>query len=141
MSSNRIFVLGATVVVAGGLALAFAFLGPPSRQRLVSLDEKRLDGLQEIASSLHAHYESRGLPKAIDESDFARGSGTIRNYEYRRIDATHYVLCTTFSTNGRDDESSRGQEDVAWSPHAWRHGIGHQCYKLDVSDSTPIPLR
>jgi hypothetical protein len=141
MNVNRVFVLGAIVVVVGGLALAFAFLGTPSHQRLVSLDEKRLEGLQEIASSLHDRYQSRGLPTVLPRTIFANDAATVRDYEYRRIDATHYVLCATFSTNDGNDEAYRGQEEVVWPRHVWRHGRGHQCYNLDVTESMPMPLR
>lgn len=136
MNSNRVFVLGAIVVVIGGLALAFAFLGTPSHQRLVSLDQKRLEGLQEIASSLHDRYQSGGLPRVLPRSAFANDADTVRDYEYRRVDATHYMLCATFSTN-----DGNRQEEVVWPRHVWRHGSGHQCYKLDVTDSVPMPLR
>jgi hypothetical protein len=136
MIFNRIFVLGAIVLVVGGLALAFAFLGTPSHQRLVSLDEKRVQDLQEIASLLHGRYQSGGLPSVLPGTFFANDAAAMREYEYHRIDATHYMLCATFSTNSDNDEENRGQESVLRHQHIWRHGAGRKCNKFNVALST-----
>ncbi len=141
MTLNRIFVLTTIVAVLAGLGLAFAFLGTPSHQRLVSLDEERVRGLQAIAVSLHDHYRDGGLPKVLPASAPRIDTSRIRDFEYRRVDGTHYMLCATFSTNDGDDEDFLAQSEVVWPPHVWRHDAGHHCYKFDVTESEPMPLR
>lgn len=136
MNLNRLFVFGAVVLVIAGLALAFGFLGTPAHQRLVAMDEQRLDDLESIASSLHEHYQTGGLPPQLPANVTSVDPVTKQRYEYRRADATHYQLCAVFSTSLAAESNA---PDVAWRPRGWPHGTGRACYKFDVT-AAPSPL-
>lgn len=136
MNFNRLFGFCAVALVIAGLALAFGFLGTPVHQRLVSMDEQRLDDLESIASSLHQDYETGGLPARLPPSVTAADPATKQRYEFHRTDATHYVLCAVFSTKlGAEPEPT----NAAWRPRDWPHDAGRTCYKFDVT-APPSPL-
>jgi hypothetical protein len=133
---NRLFVFGALAMVIAGLALAFGFLGTPAHQRLVSFDERRLDDLESIASTLHERYQAGGLPVRLPENVRSVDPVTKRSYEFHRTDATHYQLCAVFSTKLTTDTDSR---NGAWRPRVWPHDAGLTCYRFDVTEP-PTPI-
>jgi len=139
---NRLFVFGAIAVVIAGLALAFGFLGTPAHQRQVSMDKRRINDLIDITNSLHNRYQDGALPRYLPESITARDPASRQTYEYRRVDATHYVLCAAFDTN---DHFESGDEStgpaVAWPRYAWQHGRGRTCYQFDVTETPSVPRR
>jgi hypothetical protein len=124
-------IVGAVVlaVVAGGVAIGFATIGPPQHMRLVSLDRRRVDDLRSIAYDFR-NGESGGvkrLPPRLSSSDDPnsglRDPVTRVPYEYRRESATRYRLCATFDLPA----------DSAYGEGGWRHGAGRQCFELDVN--------
>lgn len=136
MNFNRLFVFCAVALVIAGLALAFGFLGTPAHQRLVAMDEQRLDDLESIASSLHQDYENGGLPSRLPASVTTADPVTKQRYEFRRTDATHYELCAVFSTKLPAEPEPTS---AAWRPRGWPHDAGRTCYKFDVTTpATPI---
>lgn len=141
MNVNRIFALGTIVVVIAGLALAFEFLGTPARQRLLVLDDLRVRDLREIASVLHDRYGAGGVPTQLPSDLIGHDPETKRSYEFRRVDATHYVLCATFATPGPGEVAGYEYHELqyVWPRREWRHRAGRQCYELDVSSSPPMP--
>jgi hypothetical protein len=136
---NRLFGLVTIAVVAAGVVLAFLFLGTPAHQRQVSLDEHRARVLDGIASSINDRYRAQPLPPRLPEDILALDAANERGYEFHRVDATHYRLCTVFATNG----SVEGAEIYVFggpsSARVWRHGAGRTCYEFDVTVSPPMP--
>lgn len=123
-------------MVIAGLGLAFGLLGTPAHQRLVSIDERRLDDLESIASSLHERFQAGGLPPQLPENVTAVDPVTKRNYGFRRTDDTHYQLCAVFSTKLAADPEPNS---VEWRPRGWPHDAGLTCYKFDVTEP-PTPI-
>lgn len=142
MSLNRLFVIGAIVVVIVGLGLGFKFLGTPAHQRVVLMDERRTADLQRITNVLHGRYPSGGLPKRLPASILDRDPVTSRGYEFRRVNATHYVLCAVFDTDqGPENGQEYSEHATVFPPATWRHGAGRTCYELDVTENPPVVLR
>lgn len=140
MIFNRLFGFGTFAVVIIGLGLAFVFLGTPSHQRLVSLDERRVGDLEKVASSLHNGYQTGSLPERLPEYLATVDPVTKRTYEFRRLDPTHYLLCAVFSTNEPAADGAEYSDVVQAFPHAaWRHGAGRACFKFDVTQTPPVP--
>jgi hypothetical protein len=137
---NRLFGLVTIALVAAGVALAFLFLGTPSHQRSISLDETRVRDLQAIASSLDVRYQRSSLPERLPDDLVLLDNGR-RDYEYRRVDATHYRLCTVFaaSYSPRND----GVYLISEGQYArnWQHGVGRTCYQFNATQSPPVPQR
>lgn len=138
MNVTRLLGVAAVVVVAGGLALAFIFLGTPAHQRGITIDERRLDDLMSIAGTVHGHFATGGLPERLPSTYLGSDPVTNRSYEYRRVDPHHYVLCAVFDT---DQTAGNGEVRVAPPRGDWRHGTGRACYEINVTDDVPIPQR
>lgn len=136
----------AIAFVLGGLTLAFVYLGTPAHQRLVSLDERRASDLEKIATTLNRRYQVRGLPavgaETDLENDFPRDPITGQHYQFRRVDATRYVLCAVFATAGSaGGDEQRWTNGIVWPLSDWRHAAGRTCYELNVTESPPTPRR
>ena len=112
MSFNRLFGAAAIATVIAGLALAFTFLGTPSHQRLVALDDVRVSDLQRTASLLRDRYPSSALPIHLPRDLALQDPVTKQSYEYRRVDATRYVVCVRFNHKKRGGGYA-GVKDIA----------------------------
>jgi hypothetical protein len=128
MRLERVFGAIAGVVVAGGVALAFVVVGSPGHQRALAIDRRRADDLSDLERSVHSRYHQRGkqLPKELPVGLGIVDSVGDNAISYERVDATRYVLCTTFAlaTDPKADRND-GHRD------AWKHTAGRTCYHLD----------
>lgn len=140
MNFNRLFGVMTIAVVITGIVLAFIYLGTPAHQRLVSLDEKRVRDLETIASSLNARYQSTPLPSRLPGDLVILDDGHNQSYEFHRLDATHYTLCTVFATSYSLENGAYSVEGVEGAER-WRHGVGRTCYKFDVTQTPLMPQR
>lgn len=116
-------------VVAGGVAVGFATIGPPQHMRLVSLDRRRVDDLRSIALDFRNGEHGQGatrLPPRLNVTDDPNSSlrdpATGKPYEYQRESASRYRLCATFDL-----------ADSAYGEGGWQHGAGRQCFEFDVA--------
>ena len=141
MSFNRLIGTAMIAAVIGGLAAAFTFLGTPAHQRLVALDDRRIEDLQRTASLLHDRYTSGGLPARLPPSMVLSDPVSKQNYEYSRIDSKHYVLCAVFATGEPADRGQVYPPRALWIARSWHHGAGRACFELDVTASPPSPPR
>ena len=142
MNFNRLLGFAAVVAVAGGLALAFVFLGSPAHQRRITIDERRTGDLIGIAGTVHDRFAVDGLPERLAPRLAGSDPVTHRRYEYRRVDARHYVLCAIFDTDQPSENGGEYAEHwIAWPHGAWRHGIGRTCYEIDATEPDPVPQR
>lgn len=139
MNFNRLFVAATFAIVFAGVAAAFTFLGTPSYERLVALDDARVNDLQRIASLLHDKYPNGNLPDRLSKGMTLKDPVTKRIYQYRRVDRQHYVLCAVFATSEPSDRGRRYPPGAQWLPRDWPHGAGRACYELDVRASPPEP--
>lgn len=139
MSFNRLFVAATFAIVIAGVAAAFTFLGTPSYERLVALDEVRVTDLQRIASLLHDKYQTGNLPDRLSEGMMLKDPVTKRAYQYRRVDGKHYVLCAVFAAAESPDRGQQYPPGAQWLPRDWPHSAGRACYELDVTASPPEP--
>jgi hypothetical protein len=137
---NRLFTVCAVVVVAGGLILAFIFLGTPAHQREVSIDERRTEDLIKITNAVRDRYQSAGVPERLPQIVLERDPVTRQSYEFRRVDAKHYVLCAVFRTD-QSTQNPENERSIVWPTAAWRHRTGRTCYEIDITEEPAIPRR
>lgn len=132
LRSGQWLATAASVVVVATLAAAIAVMGPPSVQRQLKLDQKRVADLQRIARLVENHANrSRSLPP--DLATLVRQPGmTVATgdpldgapYGYQVTGERSYRLCATFATDtalAKDDQWPRIDDE-------WRHGSGRQCF-------------
>ena len=128
MKVERVFFLGVCIFVVAGIVAAFLTIGPPSRARTLALDNRRLDDIRVISSTLKVRYgeATAKLPESLPDD---LPSAAVA---YRRTDARHYRLCATFAAA---DELEPSRDDL--EPYTWHHGAGRTCYAFEVSEATP----
>ncbi|MBW2508163.1 MAG: hypothetical protein JRE81_06005 [Deltaproteobacteria bacterium] len=129
--SSALLVAVAVVVIAvigGGLWL----IGSPTEQRLLKLDERRVDDLHSIANRIDVYWNRhQGLPKSLDALEGQPGWDSIpldreRNepYSYRVLEQRSYELCARFDRKSR---YARARQ--------WAHEAGPYCYRFEMKDA------
>ena len=139
MTVERIGVLAAALVVAGGLAGGFALIGSPAHQRDLELDRRRVADLGVIVMALERRFHPdkgpvvplpRTLPRDLSETYTERrietsDPATRQPYSYVRSTATRLQLCATFAL------ASEGDGDGGY--RNWPHPAGTHCYAFDIA--------
>jgi len=125
----------AIVAVAAALALGFVNIGSPARERALSLDQRRVSDLSQIATAINRQWATSpkgrfALPATLDKVPSlgdvqTKDPVTSRPFEYAPTSGTTYKLCATFEAQSFTDVRSSGQ--------SWNHPAGHYCYALDAS--------
>ena len=137
MRAERIGLLAAALVVAGGLVGGFALIGSPAHQRDSELDRRRVGDLAEVAGAMQRRFHPEGsasipLPAVLPRHLALYAIGKIettdprdhRPYAYVRESATRYRLCATFALASTDNGVDSG---------GWVHGAGAHCYEFDLT--------
>jgi len=132
LGSGVLVVVSAVVigVIAGGVWL----MGSPAEQRVLKLDQRRIDDLQSIAQQIHVYWNRhRSLPERLEALSAEPGLASIpmdptRNepYGYRLLGDESYELCAIF-----DRPSPYAPASV------WAHEAGPYCFKLKGDTLAP----
>jgi hypothetical protein len=119
---GRIAALAACTIVAIGIVLAFGVIGTPAHQRLIALDQRRVDDLDGIYQTIIAEGTHLAPARLTDIQDELSDRTQIHDpstgalYEYHRRDARDYQICATFALPS--DPSDSGN---------WKHPAGRSC--------------
>lgn len=145
MTVERVGLLAAALLVAGGLAGGFALIGSPSHQRDLELDRRRVSDLADIAGALQLRVHPSGkaaapLPRTLPRDLLvlyvrhpveATDPADQQPYVYARESATRYRLCATFA--GANAEYG-GYAD-------WPHPAGRHCFEFYTAHGAePVAL-
>jgi hypothetical protein len=111
-------------------------IGSPAEQRLLRLDEQRVNELTQIAGAARYRWTSdRQLPDTADglvDGQFLTriptDPSTREPYEYGVTGPLQFEVCATF------DRPSR----PAQSGDFWYHEAGRRCFQFNVSDRNPF---
>jgi hypothetical protein len=128
--AGRWIAIVASLVVVATIVAAIAVMGSPSKQRLMRLDERRVDELGNIANQIESwRNEHRRLPGSLAELAAAPGvrvaqdPASGRPYGYEVLGASEYRLCAQFDT-----DTAIETDPQPWRGAVWAHGIGRQCF-------------
>ena len=120
---------GMIVLVVAAVGAAFYVLGTPSEQRLIRLDERRVEDLNGIRAGVNAYWRTnQRLPASLDEA--REGTALYRDpesgdaYGYRVLGERSYELCATF-----DREFT--PEEPGLANRFWPHPAGRHCFRLE----------
>jgi hypothetical protein len=133
VSINKIFSAAAIAVAAAAVGAGLYFSGSPGEQRLLRLDDARLDGLRMLAGAIDAYWNASGrlpatLAEVLDAQRLQRlpaDPATAAPYAYEPLDSDRYRLCATF------DRPSSELEATGF----WRHEAGLQCFTISPRPS------
>lgn len=132
MTSGRIALAGAVFIVVAAVIAGLVISGSPARQRMLRLDDRRLDDLQRISRSIERYYrETEAVPTDLDvlvngwiSAGLPRDPETDDDYDYEVETGYRYQLCADFALASRETEASG----------FWSHEPGYQCFSIDYSD-------
>jgi type II secretory pathway pseudopilin PulG len=143
MSSFRGVRLLTSIVIATVIAAVIAamiVIGPPSRQRNLKLDQRRIQDLRDIERATNTYWQRRKtLPPDLATlsrepglrppmADPERGSP----YEFKVTGVGSFHVCAVFSLDSEDDSNSWSYSHTG----SWAHGAGRQCFELSIT-ATP----
>lgn len=130
MTSGRVLGAAVAIAVLAAVAAGLWMIGSPGDVRRLRLDDRRVNDLRSIATSVDVLWSrQQALPASLDDLPPAVGATALvdpvsgQRYEYRVIDAGTYELCATFEAEGHP--VMYGYDEAFW-----RHGAGRQCFRL-----------
>ncbi len=136
---GRWLAIVASVVVVATLVVAITVIGPPSAQREVKLDQRRMQDLERIVHVLSLYVRSHNaLPP--DLATLAGQPGQRLSitdpvdgtpYTYAATGKRSFRLCAVFAT----DTAKPPGDAEPWAQDDWNHGAGRQCF-----DRKPRPV-
>ncbi|HSN82818.1 MAG TPA: hypothetical protein VLS88_09595 [Polyangiales bacterium] len=123
-----------SVVVIGVVAGGVWLMGSPGEQRVLKLDERRIDDLQSIAHQIHVYWNRyHALPEELEALGAEPGFAPIptdpihdQPYDYRLLGQESYELCAVFDRPSRYAPGS-----------VWTHEAGRYCFKLKGDTLAP----
>jgi hypothetical protein len=130
-AAGRWIAIVAGIVVVATLVAAIMVMGSPARQRLMRLDERRVEDLSRIASAVEAYHLQHGsAPDSLEA--LAAGGGvripsdpaTRQPYGFEKLGKAEVRLCAQFDT-----DTAESSEPQPWLGVRWLHGAGRQCFK------------
>jgi hypothetical protein len=127
-----------SLAIAAAVIIAIVIIDP-SRQRLRTLDERRLDDLMGTRRQLDVYWKRHhalpsDLARLMQEPGFGKATldpETGAGYDYEIKDADSYRLCATFALDSGDDPDRRHGRNAS----EWAHPAGRFCFDLDVDQT------
>ena len=139
MTAGRALMTGMILLVALAVGAAFYVLGPPSQQRLLRLDERRVEDLNGIRAAVNDYWrQNNRLPASVEEA--GHGTALYRDpesgevYEYRVRGERSYELCAVF-------ERAFTPEEPGLANRFWPHPAGRHCFALSAGTADAVPQR
>ncbi len=130
----RALVIAAVVVVVATVGYSIYVIGTPVQQRLIRLDEQRIEDLRSISHNVDRYYEFNGeMPANLFDLQGPQYSvqsitdpDTGRHYGYHLVGGVDYELCAVFNA----ESPERRDERRPFSESIWDHGPGLTCFAL-----------
>ncbi|ACD90159.1 MAG: hypothetical protein HGA81_04285 [Chlorobium limicola] len=131
---RRLIALTVPLLVTAAIGYGLFLAGPPSEQRKLMLDRKRVDDLVHIEQAIDHYHSQRGkLPENLALLRHEQqpqlpvtDPETGHPYFYEPAGNDSYRLCAEFSRT-----SDTGNEIK------WYHGSGRHCFTCRVKKTTP----
>jgi hypothetical protein len=132
MNVQRLAVLGSIAAIGAAVVAGLWLIGSPAEQRLLRLDEQRVNELRSLANGATFHWTNdRELPDTaeglVDGQLLTRVPTdpiTREPYEYRVTGPLQFEVCGTFDRPSRPHEAG----------DFWYHDSGRRCFQFNVSD-------
>jgi hypothetical protein len=128
LEGRHVLLVLACALVAGAIGGGVYIMGSPANARRQRLDERRVDDLRSLASSVDAYWSRRQrLPETLNELVQVTGVVGQMNdpvtgvqYEYRTSGPDRCQLCAVFAGSSADPGNF------------WSHPAGRQCFDIVV---------
>ena len=146
------------IIIAISIILGFSVLGSPQTQRLIRYDNQKVSDLNEIQWQVISYWQMNGtIPVSLSDIKSSQQYVIIptdpqskTTYEYRKMDAMTFELCSEFNKENMANQNQYGYEvapvgvgfgkmDVIQNNN-WNHKAGRQCFSR-VIDPIAYPTQ
>lgn len=129
-----------TLIVITAVIYGFSKVGSPADARSIKFDQKRIQDISQISSAIQTYaYDKNKLPDKLSEvKDYLYGSKDIvdpetkKEYEYKKGTFPDYEICTTFSTDSKNNKTT---DYLSYADDLNNHPKGYYCIKLKLSQT------
>lgn len=150
----KVFSWFIVIVVLASIVSAFFIIGSPKTQRLIKLDERRVNDLQYLQSQIVNYWQSKEkLPGTLDElKDDITGVSvpvdpkTGMAYEYGILGNLKFNLCAEFSASSKEVQGNIKYRyavpahDYLFGNTTWDHGVGKVCFERTIDPELIKPF-
>lgn len=148
-----LFARAVIAVVAIAVIAGFFVAGLPASQRLVRLDDQRVQDLQNVQSQVIQYWQSKSrLPAGLadlrnDISGFVPPADPVTNapYEYNVEGGLKFQLCATFQTTSKAAQPNAPKAVPAGSYYDqqsnWQHDTGRVCFERTIDPDLYPPAK
>jgi len=132
MNVQRVAAIGCVAVVGVAVAVGLFISGSPAEQRLLRLDEQRVNDLRQLSYAVNRRWEqlqrlpadAAGLIDGRFLSSLPIDPVSGQPYEYRVTAPQEFEVCGVF------DRPSR----PSLADDFWFHESGRKCFAFDVTE-------
>ncbi len=139
-----------SLLVLSTLIWGFSSVGSPFNQRLVRIDERKINDLSSIQWQIISFWQSKGrLPESLSElADPISGfqipadPETGAPYLYRVVKPDSFEFCANFNLASQDQKLDKAAPKVAIDGYSsnWTHEAGKVCFSRSI-DRELYPVR
>lgn len=148
---RRYFVWGSTLFILVSIVVGFMVMGSPQAQRMVRLDDQRVQALSSIQWQIVNYWQQKEkLPETLDQLHDPIGgfivptdpvSGEV--YGYETTGKNVFKLCATFGASNQGGQVSYETSRPVPMPipakgygngldENWQHGVGKTCFDRTI---------
>lgn len=133
----RWLIVAASAVMLGAVVAGMCVLGPPSHQRELRLDQRRVANLATLSASINFYWtEHKSLPADLATIDsahrFTRDPVSGAPYDYAVTGSDGYRLCAVFAAASESDGVPAFAVAVPPVPSGWDHPAGKHCFNRSM---------
>ncbi len=141
---SKLFAGVAVILVIAAIIWGFSIIGSPLTQRLVRLDQQRVNHLEQIQWNIINYWQQKAkLPETITELNNSLNTSPIPTdpethtpYIYEKTGDLSFKLCTTFGTKLSDIRQPRETSMIMPAPltgqSGWQHEAGNKCFTRTI---------
>lgn len=156
--SRRYFVWGSALFVLASVIIGFIVMGSPQTQRLVRLDDQRVQALSSIQWQIVNYWQQKEkLPETLNQlqdpiSGFVIPSDPVTGemYGYQATGKNSFKLCSTFGASNKNSGVGASMPRTAPVPikgygngidENWQHDTGNVCFDRTIDPYLYPPLK
>jgi len=137
-----IFFYGSLIAIIVTLIGAFFTIDSPTLARNQRADKQTTDKLSSIHYAIENYYSSKNiLPENLNEllkqkiypvsEEGITNEATNKKFDYKKISANEYELCTDFLTATNETKNDYRYYDP--NEKTWNHEKGYECFEIEVN--------
>ncbi len=146
---RKYFTWGSGLFVLASIIIGFIVMGSPQTQRLIRLDDQRVQALSSIQWQIVNYWQQKEkLPATLDQLHDPIGGFIVPGdpvtgeaYGYETTGKNSFKLCATFGASNQNGETATTMPRVAPVPikgygngidENWQHGVGKVCFDRTI---------